>query len=98
MAQGRKTGGRQRGTLNRATREGKALAQQYTELAIAALAAVLTDTKAPLIARVKAAEVLLDRGHGRPTQHVESRISPLEELTDDELTAGIAALRAGLIH
>ncbi len=80
------------------TRELMALARQYTDEAIMALANVLTDPQAPTIARVRAAEALLDRGHGRPTQHLEAKISPLEDLSDDELTAGIAALRAGLVH
>jgi len=86
--------GRPPGAPNKATRELKSLARQYTDEAILALADVVRDADAPPIARVKAAEALLDRGHGRPTQHIEAKISPLEELSDDELTAGIAALRA----
>src|SRR3954452_3610042 len=93
---GERRGGRKRGTPNKATATVKALAQEYTTASIKALVEVMEDKTAPAVARVKAAEALLDRGHGRPTQHIEARISPLEELSDDELVAGITALRAVL--
>ena len=76
----------------------KALAQLYADEAIAAFAEIVRDKAASAIACVKAAEALLNRSHGRPTQHVETRISPLEELSDDELASGSAALRAALVH
>ena len=90
--------GRPAGQPNKATRELKTLAQEYTSEAIKALAEVMRDKTAPAIARVKAAEALLDRGHGKPTQQVEARTSPLEDLSDEELAAGIAALQAALVH
>jgi hypothetical protein len=90
--------GRPAGQANKATRELKSLAQQYTDEAIAALAEIVRDKAASTIARVKAVEALLDRGHGRPTQHIEAKISPLEELSDDELMDGIAALREALVY
>ena len=95
---GRPGPGRPPGQPNRATRELKALAQQYTAEAIEALAEVMRDKAAPAMVRVKAAEALLDRGHGKPTQQIEARTTPFEDLSDDELTAAIAALRAALVH
>jgi hypothetical protein len=59
---------RPKGAPNRATRELKALAQQYTERAVDVLAAVMGDAGAPHPARVTAAVALLDRGHGKPAQ------------------------------
>lgn len=63
--------GRPPGAPNKATRELKALAQTYTPKAVKALAQIMLDATAPHAARVTAATALLDRGHGRPTQHTE---------------------------
>ena len=71
----------------------RVLAQRYREEAILALAAVMRDPAAPHMARVKAASALLDRGHGRPTQQVETRINPLAALSDEELEAAIEFFR-----
>ena len=46
----------------------KELARVHTEEALTTLAAIMRDEKSPAAARVKAAECLLDRGWGRPTQ------------------------------
>jgi len=59
--------GRRPGVPNKATVAGREIAQQYT---VEALAAVMRDPKAPPAARVSAAQALLDRGHGRPTQPI----------------------------
>ncbi len=64
------------------------LAKQRTEDAIRALGAILDDPGAPHAAKARAAEILLDRGWGRPSQTMNMRkISCLEDLTDEELTA-----------
>ena len=91
-----KTGGRKAGTQNKATAPVRALAQEYTEPAVLVLAEVLQDRAAPHMARIRAAEALLDRGHGRPGQYIEARISPLEGLSDEDLAAAAAALRAAI--
>jgi hypothetical protein len=65
-----KTGGRTRGTLNRATASVKVLAQEYTEAAVLALAEIMENREAPPAARVSAASALLDRGHGKPPQAI----------------------------
>ncbi len=73
-----KTGGRKAGTPNRANIPGlREAAGAYTIEAVETLAAIMRNTKAPHLARVRAAAELLDRGHGRPTQDVSMR----EELT-----------------
>ena len=81
-----KTGGRKAGTPNRATGAVRAFAQEYTEAAVLVLAAILEDKTAPHMARIRAAEALLDRGHGRPTQQIETKTDPVGQLTDAELT------------
>ena len=69
MAAGRKTGGRQKGTLNRATAEIREKAQEYTVEALEGLAQIArtSDTDA---AKVAAWKAILDRGHGRPAQEL----------------------------
>jgi hypothetical protein len=46
----------------------KGLARVHTEEALSTLAVIMRDEKSPAAARVRAAECLLDRGWGRPTQ------------------------------
>lgn len=64
--------GRPKGRKNKLTQERKAtvseLAQGYTSEAIDVLAEIMRDDEAPHAARVRAAESLLDRGHGKPVQ------------------------------
>lgn len=67
MAKGRKTGGRQPGSLNKATADLKALAQHYTQAALKTLAVIMEHGQSEQ-ARVAAANALLDRGHGKPAQ------------------------------
>ena len=71
MALGRKTGGRQKGTPNKATASVKAAAQEHGPAALAALASIAKSTKAPPAARVSAAVAILDRAYGKPTQAIE---------------------------
>lgn len=69
--------GRPKGAPNRVTRELKAFANEYTERAVKALAAVMDDPDAPASARVQAAIALLDRAHGRPQQQVVNLTSAM---------------------
>jgi hypothetical protein len=64
-----KTGGRTKGTPNRATAEIKALAQEYGALAIETLANLMA-TATSEQARVAAARELLDRAYGKPAQQL----------------------------
>ena len=67
------------------------LAQRYTDEALAVLVKVMKDAELPAAARVTAANSILDRGHGKATQHVEYEIDP-SKLTDEQLLAFAAAL------
>ena len=61
------TGGRK----TKARKDVEALARVHTDISIAALAEIVADPEAQAIARVKAAQTLIDRGHGRARQTVE---------------------------
>jgi hypothetical protein len=70
---GERRGGRQKGTPNKATREVKAIAQQYTEEAVEVLASVMRGSDSDA-AKVAAAKELLDRGHGKSAQPVAATL------------------------
>lgn len=70
MAKGRKTGGRQKGSVNKSTAELKALAQTFTQEAVEELAR-LAKTAESEAARVAAIKEILDRGHGKSPQSVQ---------------------------
>ncbi len=68
MALGRKTGGRKKGTPNKATADVKALAQEYTDEAMNRLVALMRKGKTETV-KLNAAVEILNRGHGKPTQN-----------------------------
>ncbi len=70
MAKGFKTGGRKAGTLNKATADVRALAQQYAPEAVDELARLSTEADSES-ARVAAIKELLDRSYGRAKQAME---------------------------
>lgn len=70
-----KTGGRKAGTPNKATASVREAAQEYTTDALNTLVAVMNDDTQPGAARVAAANSVLDRGYGKPTQPVETTVS-----------------------
>lgn len=80
MAKGQKTGGRTKGTPNKATADVKAAAQKYTPGALRTLAAIMRSSESDA-ARVAAAKELLDRGHGKAPQDTTTTIR------DDRLVA-----------
>jgi len=81
-------GGRQR-----QDKSVKLLARQYTAEAIKTLADVMRDVGAPTSARVGAAQVLLDRGHGKPLQQLEvGEAGAFADLEEAELDAAIAKM------
>src|SRR5918997_6095082 len=59
------------------------LARVHTAEALDTLAEVMRNIKAPASARVMAANAILDRGHGKAPQHIETE--RLDLLTDAEL-------------
>ncbi len=69
MALGRKTGGRQKGTLNKATASIKAAIQKHGDALVKALLK-LTKSDDERV-RLVAIQAALDRGYGRPTQAVD---------------------------
>ena len=70
----------------------RSLARSHTATAIKTLSAIMTSPKAPPSARVAAASVLLDRGHGKAVQHIEAEISVYDSLGLAEQEALLAAL------
>lgn len=78
MALGQKTGGRQKGTPNKATAEVKELARAHAPAAIAELARLVTEGESEA-ARVAAIKEILDRAYGKATQPVgqDPELEPL---------------------
>jgi len=68
---GMKTGGRKAGTPNKATGHIREIAQAHGADAVALLRKVMDDDTAPPAVRVSAANALLDRGYGKPTDRIE---------------------------
>jgi hypothetical protein len=50
--------------------EVRELAREHTSEAVETLVSIMTNTKAAPAARVSAANALLDRGYGKPPQHI----------------------------
>ena len=74
----------------------EALASQHAELAVSALVDVLKDEGQPAMARVTAAEKLLDRGYGKTVDRlaiaqVSESGKPVGTLTRDELMQKLSA-------
>jgi hypothetical protein len=68
---GRRPGsGRKKGSPNKVGKDLRALAQPHTAEALAVLVAIMNDTKAPPQARATAADRVLDRAWGKPSQAV----------------------------
>ena len=65
------------------------LAREKSPEAITTLANIMHDEKAPSAARVAAANALLDRGYGKPTQPISQTLSKVDPSTisDEELAA-----------
>lgn len=70
MAKGVKTGGRVAGTPNKANAALREMARQYTVEALEALVAVLREGESEQ-AKISAANAILDRGYGKPSQPVD---------------------------
>jgi hypothetical protein len=66
---------------------------------LAVLVALMNDVEQPGSVRVAAAAQLLDRGHGRPSQAIETRIEKVDvkDMSDAELLAIIQSERAAAV-
>lgn len=70
----------------------KQMARGLTKEAIATLAAVMRDRKAPHSARVRAAETLLDRAWGKPESSTNIRISQdVRDLSTAEILLALSS-------
>ena len=74
MAAGVKTGGRKRGTPNKATADIKALAQVHASKAMTELARLATEAESEA-ARVAAIKELFDRGFGKAKQDLDVNLN-----------------------
>lgn len=84
---GQKTGGRKKGTTNKATADIKAIASVYGPGAVKKLAEMAGLVKGKEAAtseqaRVAAVKEILDRGYGKPNQPLEHGGGALEGLLD----------------
>lgn len=81
--------GRPKGAVNKLTKDVRALAQQYGEQAIEALAEIMEDIAQPGACRVSAAKELLDRAYGKSPQ-------PITDGDGGTLTDAVMKLIEGL--
>jgi hypothetical protein len=72
----------------------KAAARELTLDAMNTLKGAMRDQKAPWAAKIAAAIAVLDRGWGKPQQTISANVSILDQMTDDEQKALLAALAA----
>lgn len=77
MAHGgaRRGAGRPKGRVTQAKRDLMEMAKDHGETALAVLVEIATNKAASEGARVSAANALLDRGYGKPTQTVDNKSS-----------------------
>ena len=93
---GNKTGGRQKGVLNKSTQDIKALASEYGPAVITELARLATDAVNEQT-RVSACKEILDRVYGKASQAIEHSGeigSPNEPMSDIELARRVAFMLA----
>ena len=67
----RSNAGRKQGSVNKVKLELREAAKEYSQAALDTLVGIMNDTGAPHAARISAANSLLDRGHGKPTQGLD---------------------------
>ena len=72
-------------TANRIIADVKQLAREASKDAIDTLISVMKNETAPVAARVTAAQAVLDRGWGRPSQTIEANVNVFDRMSDAEL-------------
>ena len=67
--------------------EVQELAREHSTEAIATLAAIMRDKKAPPAARAMASNSILDRAYGKPPQTLNANVAsrPIHDMTDADL-------------
>lgn len=94
---GERRGGRKRGVPNKAGRELREVAQEYTPTAMKTLADICEKGESEA-ARVAAANALLDRGHGKPTNLVVADVTqrPGQPIHTEPISATVAWIESVL--
>jgi hypothetical protein len=72
MARGHKTGGRQKGSRNKLTREIKEAALEFSGEALSRIVSIMRGEDDRVA--FAAAQEVLNRAHGKPTQHTEATV------------------------
>lgn len=96
MAKGKKTGGRTKGTLNKATEEVRELAKKHGPKAIKELSRLVTEAESEQ-ARVSACKELLDRAYGKAPQAMEIANKDGEEFKVRDVGATEVARRIAFL-
>ncbi len=66
----------------------RSIARPHASTAIKVLAGIMNQTEAPHAARVTAAQALLDRGFGKPTQTIDAEDGMIKALAGIKVTFG----------
>lgn len=77
-----------------------AVAREHTEEAVKALVRIMRKRSASDSAVVAAATALLDRGYGKPPQHIDAHVDWLDQLSDTDrraLEGALVALSVGQV-
>jgi hypothetical protein len=91
MANGAKTGGRQKGTPNKATAEVRTLAQKYGPDALKELHRLSKEAGSEA-ARVSACNAILERAYGRSPTSVPIQIDLPKTETAEDVSKAVAAI------
>jgi hypothetical protein len=91
MAAGFKTGGRQKGTPNKATAEVRELASEYGPAAIVELARLSTEAQSET-ARISACNAIIERAYGKAVPGRTVNIELPETDTAEGVARGISAV------
>lgn len=76
---GKRTGaGRPKGATNKNTKDLQAIAQRHSEEAIQVLVDIMKDEDNPATARISAAKIIIERGHGKTPNEQTSGDKPTE--------------------
>ncbi len=85
-----KTGGRQKGSLNKATKDVKEAAAEHGPAAIKRVAELMESSIEQV--SLAACREILDRAYGKATQHTEAEVSIYDSLSLEEKEALLGAL------